>query len=267
MRALVSPLCRSWLHQVSRTSARSAASVLTPLEQKYFPHIGNREIVGFGRNGTPMYYDDVQYPYPGIRFRNHTDEIAALRQKEEGSWKNLTLDEVNTLYRHSFCRTLAEATAPLGIWKMGVGWMMIVCSAGLLTYIYLKGVLLDIPDNVAMLPEYKEAIKYKRIMGRRGSVKEVLDFDLSVTFRSLHIVRRLATAAESALEGVLRKRFEHARLIAVSDISGGCGAMYRVVVESEDFADMSVLAQHRAVKEALREHIKSMHGITIVTKE
>lgn len=55
--------------------SRNATSVLSPLEQKYFPHIGNREIVGFGINGTPMYLDDVARPYPSIRFQNHTDKV------------------------------------------------------------------------------------------------------------------------------------------------------------------------------------------------
>lgn len=77
----------------------------------------------------------------------------------------------------------------------------------------------------------------------------------------------LSTTGEIALEEVLRKRFKQARTVSVTDVSGGCGAMYKIVVESGDFSGMSVLAQHRAVKEALKEEIKDMHGLTVITKE
>lgn len=77
----------------------------------------------------------------------------------------------------------------------------------------------------------------------------------------------LSTTGEIALEKILRRRFTQARTVTVTDISGGCGAMYKIVVESEDFRGMSVLAQHRAVKEALKEEIKDMHGLTVITRE
>lgn len=32
-------------------------------------------------------------PYPAIRFREETDEIKKLREKEKGDWSKLTLDE------------------------------------------------------------------------------------------------------------------------------------------------------------------------------
>ncbi|KAF7255937.1 hypothetical protein EG68_06529 [Paragonimus skrjabini miyazakii] len=168
----------SAVSRVSRVPQRYATSVLSPLEQKYFPHIGNREIVGFGRSGTLNYMDDINCPYPPIRFQNHTDEIAALRKKEEGPWSNLTLDEVKTLYRHSFCRTLEEAIAPHGLWKLGVGWGLAVVSVGCLLYVFVRTVVANIPVNVLQLPEYKEAVKYKKIFSRGGTMTELMQFDV-----------------------------------------------------------------------------------------
>ncbi|VEL33495.1 unnamed protein product [Protopolystoma xenopodis] len=78
--------------------------------------------------------------------------------------------------------------------------------------------------------------------------------------------RLLATVGETRLTKILAKTFVKARLIEVSDVSGGCGAMYKIRIESEDFGGMSVLSQHRAVKEALKSEIKDMHGLTISTK-
>lgn len=58
--------------------SRSVTTVLTPLEKKYFPHLGNREIVGYGRSGVPNYCDDMACPYPAIRFRNHDEAVGKI---------------------------------------------------------------------------------------------------------------------------------------------------------------------------------------------
>ena len=43
--------------------------------------------------------------------------LQALREKEKGDWKKLTLEEKKTLYRASFCQTFAEMEAGDGDWK------------------------------------------------------------------------------------------------------------------------------------------------------
>nr|AAW25544.1 SJCHGC09183 protein [Schistosoma japonicum] len=134
------PVCVTLCRRVAAFAAtpKDPCSVLSPLEQKFYPHIGNREIVGFGRNGVPMYYDDIAFPYPSIRFRNHTPEIAKLREKEQGEWGKLTEEEVKTLYRHSFQSTFAEMVAPHGQWKLGLAYGFIFISIGLVFYIYIR---------------------------------------------------------------------------------------------------------------------------------
>lgn len=37
--------------------------------------IGNREVVGFGVNGNPTYFDRPDMPFPAIRFREPSAEI------------------------------------------------------------------------------------------------------------------------------------------------------------------------------------------------
>eukprot|EP00128_Syssomonas_multiformis_P010756 Colp12_sorted_trinity150504_noHs@14534 len=54
--------------------------------------------------------------------------------------------------------------------------------------------------------------------------------------------------------------------LEVTDISHGCGAMYRVEAESAEFAGKSLVAQHMRVKDVLKDEIKNMHGITITTR-
>lgn len=61
--------------------------------------IGNREIVGFGLNGQPVYIDAHDFPFPAIRWKEPTSEINALREKEKGDWNALTCEEKKALYR------------------------------------------------------------------------------------------------------------------------------------------------------------------------
>ena len=55
--------------------------------------IGKREVVGFGINGEYSYMDAPDLPMPAIRFREEDSEIAKLREKEKGDWKQLTLED------------------------------------------------------------------------------------------------------------------------------------------------------------------------------
>lgn len=58
-----------------------------------YPRIGDREIVGFGLNGHPSYFDQPAHPMPAVRWAEDTAEIAALRTKAKGDWSALTVDE------------------------------------------------------------------------------------------------------------------------------------------------------------------------------
>ena len=86
----------------------------------HYPRIGNRDVVGFGWNNRPQYADRPEYPYPAIRYGENSTALAALREKEKGDWKNLSIDEKKQLYRASFRQTFAEFTAPTGEWKFVV---------------------------------------------------------------------------------------------------------------------------------------------------
>lgn len=52
----------------------------------------------------------------------------------------------------------------------------------------------------------------------------------------------------------------------VEDISGGCGSIYRIEVESPLFRGKGLVAQHRMVKNALKVEIADMHGLTLHTR-
>ncbi len=62
-------------------------------KKNVYPRIGDREIVGFGRNGEPQYYDAPDSPLPSIRWKADTAEIKAIRDKANGDWSKLSIDE------------------------------------------------------------------------------------------------------------------------------------------------------------------------------
>nr|XP_022915556.1 bolA-like protein 3 [Onthophagus taurus] len=73
-------------------------------------------------------------------------------------------------------------------------------------------------------------------------------------------------SSEDGMKKILQSKFPNAKEIVVEDISGGCGAMYTVYVESIDFKGLSRVKQHQAITNALKEQIKTFHGIRIETK-
>ncbi|KAL3859789.1 hypothetical protein ACJMK2_009983 [Sinanodonta woodiana] len=91
----------------------------------------------------------------------------------------------------------------------------------------------------------------------------------NIQFRNLLAVRFLSdtpTEGERKIADILRQKFPGAKNVEVSDISGGCGAMYEVLVEAEEFRGKRTVLQHKMINEVLKEEIKEMHGLRINTK-
>ena len=127
--------------------------------------IGKREVVGYGFNGEYAYHDKYDCPFPAIRFKETTGEIAKLKEKEKGDWKNLTLDEKKKLYRASFCQTYAEMNAPTGDWKVCTSVVLAGLAVTLWYYIWCtKYVLPDLPASFSQ--EAKDA-QLKRMIDLR----------------------------------------------------------------------------------------------------
>jgi len=96
-----------------------------------------REYVSFFISGEPAYADRLDYPFPAIRFRKMDAEFKALRQKEKGDWKNLSLEEKKRLYRFTFRATLAEFDHPTGQWKLVIAGLLgvITLSMGIMSLV------------------------------------------------------------------------------------------------------------------------------------
>jgi hypothetical protein len=158
--------CRADASTASSSSSSSSVVQKTPIvldnhkppppldadRMRMHPRIGNREIVGYGLKGKPEYFDTVMFPCPSIRWEADTPEIAELRKKEKGDWKQLSKEDKKRrklcfifdlivfirifilVYRSSFRQTFEEFTAPTGIWKWAVGWTLISLAGLTLAY-------------------------------------------------------------------------------------------------------------------------------------
>uniref|UniRef100_A0A6P7FNJ9 Cytochrome c oxidase subunit 4 n=1 Tax=Diabrotica virgifera virgifera TaxID=50390 RepID=A0A6P7FNJ9_DIAVI len=118
--------------------------------------IGKREIVGFGYNGEPNYADRADFPMPAIRWREPSADTNALREKEKGDWKNLSMEEKKALYRASFCQTFAEFKAPTGEWKSVVGLGLVLVSGAFWIFYFFKGFVYS-PLPITFDKEHREA--------------------------------------------------------------------------------------------------------------
>ena len=82
-------------------------------------------------------------------------------------------------------------------------------------------------------------------------------------------LRPLATAAagaskEARLRALLSEQLSPTELDVV-DVSGGCGASFRVRIVSPQFAGKNMLAQHRAVNAVLKDELADVHALQLDT--
>jgi len=101
-----------------------------------------REYVSYFISGEPVYVDRLDYPFPAIRFRKPDAEYKALREKEKGDWKNLSLEEKKKLYRYTFRATLAEFDHPTGSWKPILAGSLALLTFSMLITCYTKKFLM-----------------------------------------------------------------------------------------------------------------------------
>ncbi|MXQ90090.1 hypothetical protein E5288_WYG017369 [Bos mutus] len=68
----------------------------------------------------------------------------------------------------------------------------------------------------------------------------------------LHWAQRMfasQTEGELKVIQILKEKFPRATAIKVTDISGGCGAMYEIKIESEEFKEKRTVQQHQMVNQ------------------
>ncbi|XP_029947695.1 bolA-like protein 3 [Salarias fasciatus] len=81
----------------------------------------------------------------------------------------------------------------------------------------------------------------------------------------VHRCLSTGTDGELRIAQILKEKFPSASSLKVVDISGGCGAMYEIHIESSEFKGKRTVQQHQLVNQALKEEIQGMHGLRIFT--
>ncbi|PKI82906.1 hypothetical protein MVES1_003596 [Malassezia vespertilionis] len=70
----------------------------------------------------------------------------------------------------------------------------------------------------------------------------------------------MVTQAE--LEAAIYTKLDDVSVLFVSDVSGGCGQAYDIVLVSDQFEGMPTLRRHRLVNDRLKEEIAAMHAFS-----
>ncbi|XP_076449922.1 cytochrome c oxidase subunit 4 isoform 1, mitochondrial-like [Babylonia areolata] len=151
-------------------SLRAEGSLDQAQRDRIHPKLGNRDVVGWGFNGTASYVDREEFPMPAVRFKENTPDVMALREKEKGDWKCLTLEEKKALYRASFCQTFAEMKAPTGEWKSILAAIFTgLALTGWITIYMKKCVYGEMPRTIT--DEWREAQMNKMLAQGQGRVE------------------------------------------------------------------------------------------------
>ncbi|XP_044746229.1 cytochrome c oxidase subunit 4 isoform 1, mitochondrial-like [Coccinella septempunctata] len=122
---------------------------------------GNREQVGYGVNGNPIYFDASEMPFPAVRWKEPTPELCCLWEKEKGDWGKLTREEKKELYRASFRQTFAEFQAPSPEWKIVLAMLLHLISVSLLLHYLTYSIYPTMPDTFC---ESKRQAQLRRIL-------------------------------------------------------------------------------------------------------
>lgn len=64
------------------------------------------------------------------------------------------------------------------------------------------------------------------------------------------------------LETAIRQKVQDVSTLVVSDVSGGCGQAYDVVIVSDAFSGLNTLKRHRMVNELLKDEIAQLHAFS-----
>uniref|UniRef100_A0A8C3IWG9 Cytochrome c oxidase subunit 4 n=1 Tax=Chrysemys picta bellii TaxID=8478 RepID=A0A8C3IWG9_CHRPI len=111
---------------------------------------------------VPHYYDKRSFPLPDVPYQKELGtEQKALKEKEKGSWKQLSNEEKVALYHLKFNQTFAEMNRPSNEWKTVLGGIFVF-------FVYGKGgwTVLFPPKPRTLTDEWK-AQQVKRMLDMR----------------------------------------------------------------------------------------------------
>ena len=111
-----------------------------------------------------------------------------------------------------------------------------------------------------------------RFFNNLGPLRPLLGHNYGIISTRGTALRNLATKErppmndyENKIYSMLDESFKPSNLL-VQDISGGCGSMFAILVESEKFKGIPMIKQHRLVNSVLKDEISKWHGVQLRTR-
>uniref|UniRef100_A0ACB8F783 Uncharacterized protein n=1 Tax=Sphaerodactylus townsendi TaxID=933632 RepID=A0ACB8F783_9SAUR len=117
---------------------------------------------------VPRYFDNRVHPFPDVPYRKELDASQkSLKEKEKGSWKQLSHEEKVALYRLKFHQNYAEMNKPSNEWKTVVGGVFIFFGiTGIIVWGQRHFVF---PPKPHTLDDEWKAMQVKRMLDMRVS--------------------------------------------------------------------------------------------------
>lgn len=164
----------AFAHAATLPATTTTSSDPLAIQAELYPRVGRREIVTFGRNGEPQYFDAPDCPNPGIRWTADTAEIAALRLKAKGDWSKLTIAEKKELYRADYRATIIETVkCTQGTWKFVLGSVLALIGTSIWLYFGLTKLIYDYPRKKTSSLEHQDRMLEKMIAQGQGKIHGV----------------------------------------------------------------------------------------------
>lgn len=101
-----------------------------------------------------------------------SSELSALRTKEMGSWKELTVEEKVTLYNASFNTTFAGMRAPTGEWKSVFGGVGVGIGVAMIFFYVLREYVAP-PKPHTITPEWEAATRDKLLKQKANPIEGI----------------------------------------------------------------------------------------------
>jgi len=75
----------------------------------------------------------------------------------------------------------------------------------------------------------------------------------------------MAKVTDKQIADTLRQKLAGVKHVEVSDVSGGCGAKFELLVVADAFEGVALLDRHRLVNTALQEELRNIHALSMRT--
>jgi len=115
--------------------------------------------------------EGLYHPIPDNgRTINYTGEMAAVKEKELGDWKDMTADEQISLYNSYFSLTMADMVRGTDSWKSALGLAFTLIGMTFLAQVFLNEFVTNRTVPYSLQEEYVAASVKKLIQAHDGPV-------------------------------------------------------------------------------------------------